>query len=110
MGMTSKYSQPIYIMAEHVDAIESDCTCNECMDCCLLGMLEKFAEDVDSLECLYDAELKKIELLKANNSDRKKLIEEILTAIQDGEVITGDRIEDWGQEEYGIEHRTGVKG
>jgi len=50
------------------------------------------------------------ELLKANNSDRKKLIDEILTAIQDKEVITGDRLEDWGQCEYGIEHRTGPKG
>jgi len=54
--------------------------------------------------------LKDVELLETNNTDRKKLIDEILTAIQDGEVITGDRLNDWDQEAYGIEHRIGAEG
>lgn len=60
MGMTRKYSRPIYDMVEHVDAIENDCDCNECMDCCILDFLEKTAESVSELEMKYDELRKKI--------------------------------------------------
>lgn len=70
------------------------------------GMPDEHELEKDGKWCKW----KDVELLTANNSDRKKLIDEILTAIQDGDTITGDMLNDWGQCEYGISHRTGAKG
>jgi len=69
MGMTSKYSRPISDMAEHVDAIINECTCNECMDCCLGEFLETTSSEVSSLETLYDEKRKETDKL---NQEIKK--------------------------------------
>jgi len=72
---------------------------DKCEMCDLEAENALLAKNIDDLE-------KENAELKANNKDRKKLIDEILTAIQDGDIITGDMLESWGQTEYGIEHRT----
>lgn len=95
MGMTRKYSAPIYDMAEYVDALENDCTCKECMDCCLFDILEIFAKDVDALELLYDEKIKEISRLEQLNEALMEVIKEvkpIIKTIYDGDY--GSQISD----------------
>lgn len=82
MGMTSKYSRSLYDMAEHVEAIDNDCDCKECLDCCLYDFLFKTAKSVDGLELQYDELKKKNKILKQEHIDDTNALNKIIDELQ----------------------------